>query len=51
MAGPEKQSCYDLPFSTLLTRKLIVAILAGEVSSPDQLRFWMDAHHADYALD
>jgi len=34
LAGPTEQLSYTAPFSALLTRKLIVAILSGELSAP-----------------
>jgi hypothetical protein len=43
--------CYDTPFSALLTKKLILAILAGELSRPDEIPSWIDGHRADYRLD
>ncbi len=51
LAGPEKQQCYQAPFSALLTKNLILAILGGEISRPDQLPVWIDLHRADYAVD
>ena len=37
MAGPQKQLRYDAPFSALLTKRLILAILSGELSRLDQI--------------
>jgi hypothetical protein len=51
LAGPERQQCYPATFSALLTKNLILAILGGEVSRPDQLPRWFDLHRTDYALD
>jgi arylsulfatase A-like enzyme len=51
MAGPQAALCYDTPFSALLTKKLILAILAGELSRPDEIPSWIDGHRADYRLD
>jgi len=51
MAGPAEQLSYTAPFSALLTRKLIVAILSGELSRPAQISSWFDGHRADYQLD
>ena len=51
LAGPERQQRYLPPFSALLTKNLILAILGGEISRPDQLPSWIDLHRTDYALD
>jgi hypothetical protein len=51
MAGPHKQLCYDAPFSTLVTKNLILAILSGELSRPGEIPHWIDGHRPDYALD
>jgi hypothetical protein len=51
MAGPQKQLRYDAPFSTLLTKKLILAILSGEVSHAEEITPWIDGHRSDYTLD
>ena len=51
MAGPQKQLSYGAPFSALLTRKLILAILSGELSRPEEIPSWLDGRHADYQLD
>jgi hypothetical protein len=51
MAGPHKQLCYDAPFSTLVTKNLILAILSGELSRPGVIPHWIDGHRPDYALD
>jgi hypothetical protein len=51
MAGPRKQLCYHAPFSALLTKSLILAILSGEVSRPEAIPSWIDGHRADYASD
>jgi hypothetical protein len=50
MAGPQKQLNYGAPFSALLTRKLILTILSGELSRPEEIPAWIDARHADYEL-
>ena len=51
MAGPQKQLSYGAPFSALLTRKLIQAILSGGLSRPEEIGSWIDARRADYRLD
>jgi hypothetical protein len=51
MAGPQEQLSYSAPFSALLTRQLILAILSGELSRPQEIPSWIDGHHADYPLD
>jgi hypothetical protein len=51
LAGPERQQRYPATFSALLTKHLILAILGGEVSRPDQLPLWIDLHRTDYSLD
>jgi hypothetical protein len=33
---------YDAPFSAILTRDLVLSILSGEFSSPEQLTRWLD---------
>jgi hypothetical protein len=39
------------PFSALLTKKLILAILSRELSRPEETPAWIDAHRALYRLD
>ncbi len=51
LAGPQKQLRYDAPFSALVTKNLILAILGGELSRPDDIPAWLDKHRADYAVD
>jgi arylsulfatase A-like enzyme len=51
MAGSQQQSRYDAPFSALLTKKLILAILSGELSRPEEIPAWIEGRHADYKLD
>jgi hypothetical protein len=50
-AGRNQQLRYANPFSALLTRKLIVAFLSGELSRSDQVPGWLDAHRSDYPTD
>jgi hypothetical protein len=51
LAGPEKQQLYQAAFSTLVTKKLILEILGGGISRPEQISSWIDLHRSDYALD
>jgi hypothetical protein len=51
MAGPEKHLRYDAPFSALITKNLILAVLSGELSRPGDISHWMDCHRPDYTLD
>jgi hypothetical protein len=51
MAGPEKPLRYDAPFSALITKNLILAVLSGELSRPGDISHWIDCHRPDYALD
>jgi len=51
MAGPQKQLSYSAPFSALLTRKLILTILSGELTRAEDIPSWIEGHHADYRLD
>jgi hypothetical protein len=49
MAGAPQPGEYATPFSALLTKKLIVALLSEEVSRADQLPLWLDAHRGEFA--
>jgi hypothetical protein len=51
MAGPQKHLLYNAPFSALLTKNLILAILSGELSRPGEISHWIDCHRPDYTLD
>jgi hypothetical protein len=51
LAGPQTPIRYDVPFSTLLTKKLILAVLSGEISRAADMRAWLDAHCSDYTVD
>jgi hypothetical protein len=50
LAGQTGPVDYQAPFSTLLTRKLILAVLSGEVAQPGQLSGWLDAHRGEFPL-
>jgi arylsulfatase A-like enzyme len=50
-AGSQKPVSYGAAFSALLTRKLIQAILSGELSRPEEIPPWIDGRRADYQLD
>ncbi len=50
LAGPEQQSHYEAPFSALVTRQLILDVLAGKVSRPTEMSAWIDEHRGDFVL-
>jgi len=47
-AGENHPARYTKSFSALLTHKLILAFLSGEVSRSEQIPAWLDAHISDY---
>ena len=51
LAGPRKPLGYDAPFSALLTKELILAILNGELARPEEIPSWIDGHRAEYKVD
>ena len=51
MAGQRKALSYQAPFSALVTRELILAILSGELSHAEELPGWLDRRRAEYRLD
>jgi hypothetical protein len=51
MAGQTRSVNYPVPFSALLTRKLILDILAGDVKRPEQLAGWFDSHHTEFLFE
>ena len=51
LAGPRKPLRYEAPFSALLTRKLILAVLNGELARPEEIPPWIDGHRGEYKLD
>jgi hypothetical protein len=50
MAKQSQGFQYDKPFSAILTQKLILACLSGELSRPEQVAAWLDAHCSDYPI-
>ena len=48
VAGASQGLEYATPFSSLLTRKLIVALLGGEVKSEAELPGWLDRHRGEF---
>ncbi|MEA2207106.1 MAG: hypothetical protein QOE77_3882 [Blastocatellia bacterium] len=44
LAGQPEPITYDHPFNTVLTHDLLLALLRGEVSSPQTVAAWLDAH-------
>ena len=51
MSGAMQPGNYDREISALITRKLILAMLSGEISCTSQVPAWLDAHRAEYPLD
>ena len=49
-AGQNEAIRYDTPFSALLTQKLILAFLGGELSRAGQIPAWLDTHRAEYPV-
>jgi arylsulfatase A-like enzyme len=39
----QREHPYGRPVRTLVTRALVIALLQGEISSPEQLAAWLDA--------
>jgi hypothetical protein len=50
MAGQSQGLQCDTQFSAILTGKLILACLRGELSRPEQVAGWLNAHHSDYPV-
>jgi arylsulfatase A-like enzyme len=48
VAGPARAIQYKPPISALLTRRLILALLSGEVARPEELPRWFDVHRAGF---
>jgi len=44
LAGQQEGITYHPPFNTVLSHDLLLAILRGELSSPDQVVAWLDQH-------
>lgn len=41
---------YDAPFNAVLTRDLLLSVLFGNVSTPEQATQWLDAHRERYPI-
>ena len=50
MAGQSQGLQCDTQFSAILTGKLILACLSGELSRPEQVAGWLDAHRSEYLI-
>jgi hypothetical protein len=50
LAGQSQGLQCDTPFSAILTGKLILACLSGELSRPQQVAEWLSVHHSDYPV-
>jgi hypothetical protein len=50
-AGSQKPVSYGAAFSSRITRKLIQAILSGQLSRVEEIPSWIDGRSADYRLD
>ena len=46
LAGPHEPITYDPAFNTVLTHDLLLALLRGEVSGPQSVVAWLDAHRS-----
>lgn len=44
LAGQRSAIAYDEPFNTVLTRDLILDVLGGKLTRPEQSAAWLDAH-------
>jgi hypothetical protein len=49
LAGQKHGMTYDAPFNTVLTSRLIQAILKGEQSTPESVARWLDQNRASVA--
>jgi len=49
-AGQTQPQQYDAAFSALLTSKLILAFLSGELARAEQVPAWLDAHRSEYPV-
>jgi Sulfatase len=47
-AGQTQPLHYDAAFSAMLTSKLILAFLSGELARAEQVPAWLDAHRSEY---
>jgi len=50
LAGPQTPVHYDAPFSALLTKELILAVLRGDLARAEDIPAWLDQHRGDYAV-
>jgi hypothetical protein len=50
LAGQSQGFQYDKLFSAMLTGKLILACLSGELSRPGQVAAWLNVHGSDYPV-
>ena len=50
LAGHHEKLVYDRPFSALVTRALLMAVLRREVSTPEEVAGWLDKHSTDFAI-
>ena len=46
LAGQHEQLTYTPGFNTVVTHDLILALMRGEVSSPDSVAVWLDQHRS-----
>ena len=44
LPGQKKQVVFDHPFNTILIHDLVIALLKGELSKPDDVTEWLDKH-------
>ena len=44
MAGQKQGLAYDAPIQTVVTKDLLLAIMKGEISQPEQVGDWLDRH-------
>jgi hypothetical protein len=44
MAGQKQGLAYDAPVQTVVTKDLLLAIMKGEISQPEQVGDWLDHH-------
>jgi arylsulfatase A-like enzyme len=42
MAGQKQGLAYDAPMQTVVTKDLLLAIMKGEISQPEQVAAWLD---------
>lgn len=42
LAGQKQAAMYEQPFNTVITRDLLLALLRGDVSTPQQVMAWID---------